>query len=833
MALLSSMDRHRGAAVLLASLGEFGGGAFGQTAFDFAPPVVYEIGFDAYPNSVEAGDLNQDGFIDLVLAARNAEGHVIVMFGESDGTFGPPSVLDLTDQTNWALIRDLNGDGKLDLAISHRSGLGRVSVLLGNGDGSFQEPVDYLVGREPNPIFGLDLDSDADLDIVVLNTTSATVSVLRNNGDATFALAQDIAVLSTASPRPTSFWADAGDLDGDGFLDLAVVSIGPTVVSILMNTGEATFSPAVQVAVANDGALSGVTVADFDRDGDLDIVTKAGGLTSNASLLVLLNDGTGTFHDVVETSLLPELGGSPWYVASADFDGDRHVDLAWGSNPLSTQAVGLLRNEGNRAPSFATPEQTFVLGGFPRVVLPVDIDGDRDIDLVVANIGLHNVVILENQTPQGGAASATAPPFVFSKPRLPSWGSGSGARWKQKRTVDAAPVGGFVGDRNADGRIDATDLTLAIAGVGEAAELSSTGRSDGPVATGGAQDAAGPGRTTAGNVAGSFEACGEPDAGDCYEPNGTPGCDDEACCAEVCDINPICCSKLGWDETCALIAGKICEEQPCPGKGSCFQPHDTPGCDNEECCSFICAIDGFCCAGPWDPICAGHAAMLCDVQRCELPACPDGATPEPEGIQCFDRINDGCNLDEPAFTPISCGEIVCGTAWTLFIRDTDWYQITLDEPAEITWTVTSEFPSQLSIVTGRCDTSYTVAAAAYGGACRAASASLAVQPGTYYLFVAPGTDVAPIHHGIGCLDDRGELIEAGAFTSRYTATVSCRPLSPCPADLDGDGVVGILDLLSLLAAWGTDPGGPPDLDGDGTVGILDLLALVANWGPCA
>ena len=55
----------------------------------------------------------------------------------------------------------------------------------------------------------------------------------------------------------------------------------------------------------------------------------------------------------------------------------------------------------------------------------------------------------------------------------------------------------------------------------------------------------------------------------------------------------------------------------------------------------------------------------------------------------------------------------------------------------------------------------------------------------------------------------------------------------CPADLDGDDTVGILDLLALLAAWGADPGGPPDFDGDGTVGILDLLTLLANWGPCA
>ncbi len=48
-----------------------------------------------------------------------------------------------------------------------------------------------------------------------------------------------------------------------------------------------------------------------------------------------------------------------------------------------------------------------------------------------------------------------------------------------------------------------------------------------------------------------------------------------------------------------------------------------------------------------------------------------------------------------------------------------------------------------------------------------------------------------------------------------------------------DATVGILDLLALLIAWGTDPGGPPDFNGDGTVGILDLLALLANWGLCA
>ena len=58
------------------------------------------------------------------------------------------------------------------------------------------------------------------------------------------------------------------------------------------------------------------------------------------------------------------------------------------------------------------------------------------------------------------------------------------------------------------------------------------------------------------------------------------------------------------------------------------------------------------------------------------------------------------------------------------------------------------------------------------------------------------------------------------------------PGSLCSADLDGDGSVGILDWLALLAAWGPNPGHPADFDGDDNVGILDLLILLANWGPC-
>ncbi|MCZ6445430.1 MAG: right-handed parallel beta-helix repeat-containing protein, partial [Planctomycetota bacterium] len=51
------------------------------------------------------------------------------------------------------------------------------------------------------------------------------------------------------------------------------------------------------------------------------------------------------------------------------------------------------------------------------------------------------------------------------------------------------------------------------------------------------------------------------------------------------------------------------------------------------------------------------------------------------------------------------------------------------------------------------------------------------------------------------------------------------------ADLNADGVVGILDLLGVLAAWGDAKNNClADLDIDGDVGILDLLTLLSNWG---
>jgi hypothetical protein len=113
---------------------------------------------------------------------------------------------------------------------------------------------------------------------------------------------------------------------------------------------------------------------------------------------------------------------------------------------------------------------------------------------------------------------------------------------------------------------------------------------------------------------------------------------------------------------------------------------------------------------------------------------------------------------------------------------------------------------------------------------------------TYWLYVESIEDptgnfmwrgTTPSTPPTGTASHVGYLFNGNPSTVRNRFEITAAPV-PCPEDVNGDGVVDVLDLLDLLTAWGPCPPGPcpADVNGDGVVDVLDLLDLLTAWGPC-
>jgi hypothetical protein len=72
------------------------------------------------------------------------------------------------------------------------------------------------------------------------------------------------------------------------------------------------------------------------------------------------------------------------------------------------------------------------------------------------------------------------------------------------------------------------------------------------------------------------------------------------------------------------------------------------------------------------------------------------------------------------------------------------------------------------------------------------------------------------------------IVEAG-IDNFQLEIVTCG--DDCLGDLNSDGEVSVSDLLSIIAAWGTDDENA-DIDGNGIVAVSDLLIAIGNWGTC-
>ncbi len=245
-------------------------------------------------------DFNSDGKLDVATCGNAND--VWVSLGNGDGTFQP--AVTYTAGTNYPLslmLADFNGDKKPDLIVIN--GDSTVSVLLGNGDGTFQSQVVTAISANVQNLVGVgDFNGDGKADLVipvlVPQDGDSEPAIMQGNGDGTF---QAPVMSGGAVASPTS--VQTADFNGDGKLDLI------WGLTVFLGNGSGTLQAAINGSTTNECCD---LVGDFNNDGKPDVST-AGKL--------FLGNGDGTFDS---GQYLP-CCGSP--VIAADFNGDGNLDL--------------------------------------------------------------------------------------------------------------------------------------------------------------------------------------------------------------------------------------------------------------------------------------------------------------------------------------------------------------------------------------------------------------------------------------------------------------------------------------------------------------------------
>jgi len=262
-----------------------------------------------------------------------------------------------------------------------------VTVAVSYVDATAASGIDFRHGGGPrrgdleqvgSGIAVLDFDGDGHLDLYFVNAAGGPESaeginrLYRNRGDATF---EDVTESSGTGDPGVGTGVSVGDYDNDGQPDLYVGNWGAN--RLYRNQGDGTFRDTTEEAgVGHPGQAMAVAFVDMDHDGDLDLVNVDGG--DGSAVSYFRNDGDGTFTDrTVEAGF--SLPGPATGLLALDIDLDRDVDL------VATTPEGILLFLSQRGETFQESAEAWGLGGKPghRGVIALDLRKDGPFDLAM------------------------------------------------------------------------------------------------------------------------------------------------------------------------------------------------------------------------------------------------------------------------------------------------------------------------------------------------------------------------------------------------------------------------------------------------------------------
>ncbi|HSH05619.1 MAG TPA: FG-GAP-like repeat-containing protein [Anaerolineae bacterium] len=334
------------------------------------PNIIWVSPDNALSEDIQLGDMDGDG--DLDMAVANVSGPNQVFRNVGDGRYEGPIIIDNGNTESYQIAwGDIDGDGDLDLVATSTNSR---NILYRNlGDGVFGAAEDLYTLNEDNRALAVgDMDGDGDLDVVVGAWNGSYTLVYLNNGLGGFS---SYATVSSSVINVQDI--ALGDLDNDGDLDIVLATEGGDASYVWSNDGNARFGLLWQIAGTQN--TGGVALGDADGDGDLDIALAH--FSANLPT-VYENEGTGRFANILWSGGGADMATS---VVWADMDRDGDLDLVLGSD-MGISGDGMENriyyNDGTGTNYVAA---LFGDKDFTRGVAVGDINGDKELDVVVAN----------------------------------------------------------------------------------------------------------------------------------------------------------------------------------------------------------------------------------------------------------------------------------------------------------------------------------------------------------------------------------------------------------------------------------------------------------------